>query len=94
MTRPRQNRELTAALAIVQGAVTVLVPGLTVGVVRRVIGANFENADALEPRAGYVRQVRALGVGLAAAGIAGLATEVAAADRGRDGASEAEADGG
>jgi hypothetical protein len=44
---------------------------------------NFENADQLEARDSYLRQIRALGVGLAAAGIAGYVIE--AVEAGGDG---------
>jgi len=44
-------------------------------VVKKMIGKNFENAEELEAKPAYVRQLRALGIGLAAAGIAGLAME-------------------
>jgi hypothetical protein len=39
---------------------------------KRMIGKNFENAEKLEAKPTYIRQLRAIGVGLAAAGIASL----------------------
>jgi hypothetical protein len=74
------TRRLTAAWAILQGLQLAALPGLTVAVVRRLVGENFAGADALEARPGYVRQLRATGIGLVAAGIAGAAMERVADD--------------
>jgi hypothetical protein len=65
------------ALAAVQGLVTALAPGLSVAVARRLVGLSFEGAADLRPRARYRRQLRATGVGLLAAGAAGVALEAA-----------------
>ena len=54
---------------------SALVPQLSVAFVKRMIGKNFENAGDLEAKPAYVRQIRALGVGLAAAGVATLAMD-------------------
>jgi hypothetical protein len=45
---------------------------------RRLWGLALENAAAIEPRPWYVRAIRAGGVGMIAAGVAGLALERAA----------------
>lgn len=73
-------RTLGSLWAISQGLLTMVVPQLTVSMVRKMIGKNFENAEELEAKPAYLRQLRAVGIGLAAAGIAGLAMERAAAD--------------
>ena len=73
-------RKLGALWAIGQGLVTALVPQLSVTLIKRMIGMNFENAADLEVKPAYRRQLRALGVGLTAAGIANLVMERGAAD--------------
>lgn len=69
-----------ALFAIAQGLFATVAPGRTVALGQRMLGMNFENAEQLEPRPSYLRQVRALGIGLAAAGIAGFAMETVAED--------------
>jgi hypothetical protein len=71
-------RNAGALWAIGQGLVSALVPQLSVAFVKKMIGKNFENAGDLEAKPAYVRQIRALGVGLAAAGVATLAMDRAA----------------
>jgi len=71
------KRKLGALLAVGQGLVTAVAPGLSVLLTRKLLGKHFENADALEAKPAYLRQLRALGIGVAAAGIAGYAMEVA-----------------
>jgi hypothetical protein len=39
------------------------------------IGKNFENTEELQAKPAYVRKIRALGIGLAAAGVANLAMD-------------------
>jgi len=73
-------RKLGALWAIGQGVLTALVPELSVKLFTRMIGKNFENADDLEAKPAYLRQLRALGIGFAAAGIANLFMDRAAAD--------------
>lgn len=68
----RKCRKLGAMWAIGQGLLTALVPQLSVKMLKRMIGKNFENAEKLEAKPTYIRQLRAIGVGLAAAGIASL----------------------
>jgi uncharacterized protein YjeT (DUF2065 family) len=73
-----QCRKLGAVSALIQGVLTALLPQLSVRLIKRMIGMNFENADGLEVKPGYVRQLRAFGIGLAVAGAAGLVLERAA----------------
>jgi len=71
------KRKLTSLLVAGQGVLTAVAPGISVSFVRKMIGKNFENADELEARPAYRRQLRAIGIGTAAAGIAGYAMQVA-----------------
>ena len=68
-------RTLGSYVAIVKGVLTALVPQLSIVLIKRVIGMNFENAGELKAKPKYRRQLRAVGIGLAAAGIASLAME-------------------
>ena len=72
--------KMGALWAIAQGLFTAVAPRRSVAVGRRMLGTSFENAEQLEPRASYLRQVRAMGIGLAAAGIAGFVMETVAQD--------------
>lgn len=76
----QKSRTVGALWAISQGLLTALVPQLSVKLLKKMIGQNFENAAELEAKPGYLRQLRALGIGLAAAGIAGLIMENVAAE--------------
>ena len=77
-------RKAGSLMAIVQGVVTALAPGLSAKLMKKLIGKNFAHADDLTPKPGYRRQTQAFGIGLAAAGIAGYAMEVVAADTADD----------
>ncbi len=68
-------RKLGAYWAIGQGLQTALVPQVCVWMTKKLLAKNFENADALEAKPAYLRQLRALGVGLAVAGAVSLALE-------------------
>ncbi|WP_280586478.1 hypothetical protein [Halorubrum sp. Boch-26] len=70
------KRKFGSLLVIGQGLLTAAVPGLSVSITRKMLGKNFENADELEVKPAYLRQIRAIGIGAAAAGIAGYAMEV------------------
>jgi hypothetical protein len=70
------RRKLGAILAIVQGLITAVAPQLSTRITRQVIRGNFDNADDLVAKPGYVRRLRALGIGLAAAGIASFTMEL------------------
>jgi hypothetical protein len=76
-------RNAGALWAIGQGLVSALLPQVSVAFVRKMIGKNFENVGGLEAKPAYVRQIRALGIGLAAAGVATLAMD-RVADRNDD----------
>ena len=78
-------RTLGSYWAIAQGLLTALVPQLSIAFIKKVIGTNFENAGELEAKPEYLRHLRAVGIGLAAAGIAGLAMELVADSDDEDG---------
>ena len=73
-------RKVGALWAIGQGLLTALVPQLSVKLFKLMLGKNFENAGGLRARPAYLRELRALGIGLAAAGIASLLMEQVASD--------------
>ncbi|QZA88367.1 hypothetical protein K0C01_11350 [Salinarchaeum sp. IM2453] len=78
-------RKVGALWAITHGIVTAIAPRKTsVKMTKNMLRKNFENADDLEAKSGYVRQLRALGIGLAAAGIAGLTMEKVAESKDED----------
>ena len=77
-------RKAGSLLAIAQGIVTALAPGLSATLTKKLLGKNFENADALAAKPAYRRQTRAFGIGLAAAGVAGYVMEVVAAGKAGD----------
>lgn len=89
------DRSKAGALwAIGQGILTAVAPQLSVKMFKRMIGKNFENAESLEAKPGYLRQLRAIGIGFAAAGIASYVierVESSAADDADD-AADADAD--
>jgi hypothetical protein len=70
------KRKVGSLLVIGQGVLTALAPGISERLTRKMLSKNFENADQLEAKPAYRRQVRAIGIGAAAAGIAGYAMEV------------------
>ncbi|MDQ2074176.1 hypothetical protein RBH20_16690 [Haloarcula sp. H-GB4] len=67
MMGSQKNRKLSAAVVLVQGAVTALFPQISVKLIKRMIGKNFENASQLTVKPAYRRQLRAVGVGMVAA---------------------------
>lgn len=69
-----------ALWAIGQGLLTAVVPQLSEKFLKRMLAGKFENADDLETKPAYRRQLRAVGIGLTAAGIATLAMESVVAD--------------
>jgi uncharacterized protein YjeT (DUF2065 family) len=69
----RKCRKFGAMWVIGQGLLTALFPQLSVEMLKRMIGKNFENAADLEAKPAYLRQLRAIGIGLTAAGVASLA---------------------
>lgn len=74
-------RKASSLWALVQGLVTAIVPGATVAVTRRLLAESFEGTEHLEAKPVLRRQLRATGLGLAAAGAAGYLLETAAEDR-------------
>jgi hypothetical protein len=69
-----------ALWAISQGVLTAVVPQLSVKLFKRMMGVNFDGVENLQAKPAYLRQLRAVGIGLAAAGIASLVMERVAAD--------------
>jgi uncharacterized membrane protein len=67
MMGSQKNRKLSAAVVLVQGVVTALFPQISVKLIKRMIGKNFENASQLTVKPAYRRQLRAVGVGMVAA---------------------------
>lgn len=63
-----KRRVLGAAIVLLQGVVTAIFPQLSVKLTKKMIGKNFENASELEASPAYIRQLRAIGVGMVAAG--------------------------
>ncbi len=60
-------RSFGAAFVLLQGAVTALLPQLSVRFTKQMIGKNFDNASELEATPEYLRQLRAIGIGMVAA---------------------------
>lgn len=73
-------REYTALAAVAQGTLAALAPRVVVWAAKRALGWNYENTTELKPRPAYLRQIRAGGIGLAAAGVAGFTMERIAGD--------------
>jgi len=70
-----KGRLFGSALILVQGVVTALFPRASVRLTKKMIGKNFDNASELEAKPAYLRQLRAVGVGMIAAGGTGLLLE-------------------
>lgn len=62
-----KSRKVGAAFVLLQGLVTALIPQISIKFIKKMIGKNFENASQLEPTPAYLRQLRAIGVGMVAA---------------------------
>ena len=73
-----EKRKLGSLLVVGQGLLTALAPSLSVRLIKTMLSKNFENAGELEATPEYRRQLRAIGIGTAAAGIAGYAMETVA----------------
>lgn len=67
MLNSQKNRTYGAALVLLQGIVTALFPQVSVWIIKNTIGMNFDNADELQAKPAYLRQLRAVGVGMVAA---------------------------
>ncbi|QUO46781.1 MULTISPECIES: hypothetical protein [Halorubrum] len=72
MMNCEKARLFGSALVLLQGVVTALFPRASVRLTKKMIGKNFDNADELEATPAYIRQLRAIGVGMIAAGGTGL----------------------
>ncbi|EMA72245.1 hypothetical protein [Halorubrum distributum] len=75
MMNCEKARVFGSALVLLQGVVTALFPQASVRLTKKMIGKNFDNADELEAKPAYIRQLRAIGVGMIAAGGTGLLLE-------------------
>ena len=62
-----KSRTFGAAFVLLQGLVTALFPQISIRIVKNMVGKNFDNASNLEAKPAYLRQLRALGVGMVAA---------------------------
>lgn len=96
MKECKKGRRFGSAVVLLQGLVTALFPRASVWLAKRLIGKNFDNADELEAKPAYVRQLRAVGVGMIAAGGTGLLLEDATDSEAEavEAADEAATDGG
>jgi hypothetical protein len=63
----QQKRTFGAGVMLIQGAVTALFPQLSVMLLKKMLSKNFENTAQLEAKPEYLRQLRAIGVGIVAA---------------------------
>lgn len=63
----QKSRTYGAAFVLVQGLVTALLPQISIKFIKSMIGKNFDNAAKLEAKPAYLRQLRAVGVGMVAA---------------------------
>nr|WP_267162987.1 hypothetical protein [Halovenus salina] len=63
----QKRRTFGAAFVLLQGVVTALVPQMSIKFIKNMIGKNFDNASELEAKPAYLRQLRAVGVGIVAA---------------------------
>lgn len=63
----QQKRTFGAAAMLVQGVITALFPQLSVKLLKKMLSKNFENTSQLEAKPAYLRQLRAIGVGIVAA---------------------------
>jgi hypothetical protein len=77
---PRTLRRLGYAWLLLQGTLAALAPRVGLRLNLKPAAIAFENVGELEPREWYLRWVRAAGVGMLAAGAAGLVLETAATD--------------
>ena len=62
-----KSRTFGTAFVLLQGLVTALFPQISVKFIKNMVGKNFDNASKLEAKPAYLRQLRALGVGMVAA---------------------------
>ena len=67
-----KGRPVGSGLILIQGVVTALFPQASVRLTKKLLGKNFDNVSQLEATPAYLRQLRAIGVGMVAAGGMGL----------------------
>ncbi|MFB6174311.1 MAG: hypothetical protein ABEI39_06685 [Halobacteriales archaeon] len=72
---PRTLRRLGYGLLVAEGVLSALAPRLALRKNLLPLSVGFEDAADLSPREWYLRAVRACGVGMLAAGLAGLVLE-------------------
>ena len=93
MIDTEKSRKFGTAMVMLQGAVTALLPQISVRFIENAIGKNFDNASELEAKPAYFRQLRAIGVGMvAAAGTDLLLQSAAEREDEPDTADESESD--
>lgn len=73
------------AWMVLNGVLYAIAPRLMLKLSTKMLAMGFENADELEPREWYTDATRATGVGMIAAGLAGLAFERGGDDAEDDG---------
>jgi hypothetical protein len=74
-----------------QGLVSALAPKAGIALTKRLLGLNFDGTDDLEAKPWYVRQTRAVGIGMVVMGLAGLLLEDRAETPGNDAEPDPEA---
>ncbi|MEF8801545.1 MAG: hypothetical protein V5A56_11015 [Halolamina sp.] len=67
MTDSQKSHTFGAAFVLLQGLVTTIFPQISIRLIKTMIGKNFDNASQLEAKPAYLRQLRAIGVGMVAA---------------------------
>jgi hypothetical protein len=68
-------RRLGYASVALQGLVSAVAPKAGIAVTKRLLGLNFDGTEDLDAKRWYVRQTRAVGIGMVAMGLAGLLLE-------------------
>lgn len=68
-------RRLGYASVALQGLVSAVAPKAGIAVTKRFLGLNFDGTEDLDAKPWYVRQTRAVGIGMVAMGLAGLLLE-------------------
>jgi hypothetical protein len=71
----QQLRRLGYAGVALQGLLSALAPKAGIAVTKRLLGLNFDGTEELDAKPWYVRQTRAVGIGMVAMGVAGLLLE-------------------
>ena len=71
----RKLRRLGYAGVALQGLVSAVAPKAGIAVTKRLLGMNFDGTADLDAKPWYVRQTRAVGIGMVAMGLAGLLLE-------------------